>query len=201
MEIGKKVWESGVMSKGKSHWSWYGVVEEGRSWTCNILKYDILPIYHTDMVDGEQHYLEKNWTHANILVRHDEMLDCIKHWSNSVSHCLWGLQYRSRGRRWIVHDCQGPCSMSFANCKDIYFLPQQATPKIVAVVLGGFWIYHSLSQTARGSHRKRKVLSRGWTGNHLFTSSQSSCQPKDDTKKQRICMIHQVEQLCVPHKP
>ena len=39
-EIGKKVQESGVMSKGKSHRSWYGVVDGGQNWTCNILEYN-----------------------------------------------------------------------------------------------------------------------------------------------------------------
>ena len=43
-EIGKKVQESGVMSKGKSHRSWYGVVDGGWSWTCNILGYDSIPL-------------------------------------------------------------------------------------------------------------------------------------------------------------
>ena len=40
MEIGKKVRESEVMSKGKLHWSWYRVVDRGRGWICNILGYD-----------------------------------------------------------------------------------------------------------------------------------------------------------------
>ena len=39
MEIGKKVQESGVVSKGKSHQSWYGVVDGGKCWTCNISGY------------------------------------------------------------------------------------------------------------------------------------------------------------------
>jgi len=39
-EIGKKVQESGVMSKGKPHRSWYGAVDGGQSWTCNIFGYD-----------------------------------------------------------------------------------------------------------------------------------------------------------------